>query len=125
MKRVFIRYRQIFTFLVGGSASAIIDVVIMQLVLLGSSRSVYATSAGFFSGLIFNYGFHARRTFKTKIDSHNMIRYLCIVALNYAITLGIVEATIAFGGKALIGKLIALPLVALTTFYTAKYWIFR
>jgi len=52
------------------------------------------------------------------------VRYLCVVGLNYLLTLGCVAAAQALAGAPLVGKLVSLPLVALGGYILGKFWIF-
>jgi hypothetical protein len=54
-----------------------------------------------------------------------MARYLCVVALNYLLTVGLVGLAQWLVGSPLAGKLLSLPLVAVNGYLLGRYWIFR
>lgn len=119
------RHRQVLVFLVIGGASALIDVALLKLLLLGGSSLVAATSVGFVCGLAFNFTFHARYTFGASMTAARLARYLGVVAANYLFTLACVHAAEALLHSPLAGKLLALLLVPLLSYQAGKHWIFK
>jgi putative flippase GtrA len=117
--------RQFLVFVAGGVLSALIDIGLMQFLLLTGSAALGAASAGFAAGLLVNYAFHARITFRQLSTPATLARYLCVVAINYGITLLLVAAAAALGSMPLLGKILSLPVVAVNGFFLSKYWIFR
>jgi len=134
-----LRQRQFLVFVGGGLLCSALDVGVMQgLLLAGIGLSVAAaTSAGFATGLLLNYAFHARVTFGRLHSASAFLRFLCVVALNYVLTIACVSAALVLAragmgagavneaSVALVGKLVSLPLVACNGFLLSKYWIFR
>lgn len=125
MRELLSRQRQFLLYLAGGVASALIDVGLMQFLIYSGVDYVSATSAGFVAGLIFNYGYHATVTFTAPPSGRSMGRYLAVVAMNYLFTLACVALSVHLAGIAVIGKLLALPLVAVNGFILGKHWIFK
>ena len=119
------RRRQILTFLVVGALTALLDVGLMKLLLLRGAPVLLATSVGFGAGLLFNLTCHARYTFESRLDAGTIARYLCVVALNYGLTLACVWTGMHLGADALAGKVVSLFLVPVSGFILGKYWIFR
>jgi putative flippase GtrA len=117
--------RQIALYLLGGVLSALADIGTMQLLITRGLHYTLATSAGFAIGLLVNYAFHAKLTFRTAGNARSFARYLCVVGLNYGLTLGCVALSVALLDQALAGKIASLPLVAISGFVLGKYWIFR
>lgn len=117
--------RQFALFVVGGVLSALADIGAMQLLIARGVHFSVATSAGFALGLLVNYAFHAKLTFRESGNATSFLRYLCVVGLNYAITLGCVALSVHLLGQALPGKIASLPVVAINGFLLSKYWIFR
>lgn len=117
--------RDVLLYLTGGVLSALIDVGLLQLLLLGGAGVTLATTAGFGVSLLFNYAFHARYTFGQRGGAGGFARYLSVVALNYALTLALVQGAVALGLAPIAGKLVALPLVAVVGFIMGKLWIFK
>jgi putative flippase GtrA len=118
-------WRQLALFLAGGVATALLDVGLMQLLIAGGVHYASATTAGFGAALLVNYAFHSRVTFAAAATPFNFARYLCVVGLNYLLTMGCVALAVALGAGTLAGKLVSLPLVAINSFLLGKYWIFK
>lgn len=125
MKATIKRHRQFFVFLCGGVLSAILDIGVMQLLRALGTAVAIATTAGFATGLLINYAFHAKVTFQRDAVSANFIRYICLVAVNYGLTLVCVALAVKLGIDPVFGKLASLPVVAINGFVLGKYWIFR
>jgi putative flippase GtrA len=117
--------RQLGIFIVGGLLCALIDIGVMQLLLHGGVHFTSATTAGFLAGLLVNYAFHSRVTFEAAATPASFARYLCVVGLNYALTLGCVALAQALAGLPLAGKIFSLPLVAVNGYLLGKYWIYK
>lgn len=125
MRELLVRRRQLLVFLAGGGASALIDVGLMQLLIANGINYVIATSAGFAAGLAFNYTFHATLTFQRAPTRYTFMRYLCVVGLNYLLTLACVSAAVALLGNPLPGKIVALCVVPASSYLLGKHWIFK
>jgi putative flippase GtrA len=117
--------RQFAVFLTGGMLSALVDIGLLHLLLQSGFHYTAAASAGFAAGLLVNYAFHSRVTFEAAATPRNFARYLCLVGLNYLLTLGCVALAQATLGYPLAGKILSLPLVAVNSFLIGKYWIFK
>ena len=113
------------TYLAGGVLSAVVDIGIMQMLILGGLGVYLAASLGFGGGLLVNYAFHAKVTFKSSTGLQSFGRYLCVVAMNYLLTLGFVGVSHALLGSALVGKVMSLPVIAVIGFLLSKRWIYR
>ncbi len=125
MPEFLVRQRQLIIYLIGGVLSAGIDVGLMQLMIYQGVNYMLSASAGFAAGLLFNFAYHAGMTFSATISAGSFARYLCVVALGYLLTLACVEASVQLTARPLIGKLLALPLVAALGFVLGKRWIFK
>jgi putative flippase GtrA len=125
MDKLLAHRRQFGLFLAGGLLCALADVGLMQLLLAVGAHYAGATTAGFAAGLLVNYAFHSRLTFAAAASAPRFARYLCVVGLNYLLTLAWVALSVALFANPLPGKLVSLPLVALNGFVLAKYWIFK
>ena len=117
--------RQFLVYVLGGVLSAVVDIGLLQFLLMSGAGVVAATSAGFVAGVVVNYAYHARVTFKNVSTWSTLARFLCVVAINYLLTLGLVALAVAWFDLALVGKLVSLPVVALNGFFLSKFWIFR
>jgi putative flippase GtrA len=117
--------RQFGLFALGGVLCALIDIGVMQLLLRNGLHFASATSAGFFAGLLVNYAFHSRVTFDAAATPGSFARYLCVVAINYLLTLGCVALAQSLAGIPLAGKIVSLPLVSINGYLLGKHWIFK
>jgi len=117
--------RQFAVFVAGGLACALADVGLMQLLIQAGTLPTAAASAGFAAGLLLNYIFHSRVTFSTAPGTTNFARYLCVVGINYLMTIACVALAGAAFDNPLAGKLLSLPLVAVNGYLLGKYWIFK
>jgi len=117
--------RQFAVFVTGGMLSALVDIGLLHLLLQAGFHYTAAASAGFAAGLLVNYAFHSRVTFEAAASPGNFARYLCLVGLNYLLTLACVALAQATFGVPLAGKILSLPLVAVNSFLIGKYWIFK
>jgi putative flippase GtrA len=125
MEKLLAHSRHVAVFLLGGVLSAAIDIGVMQLLLRAGLHFAGATSAGFMSGLVVNYLWHSRVTFDAATSPAAFARYLCVVALNYALTLGCVALAQSLAGMPLAGKILSLPLISVNSFLLGKFWIFK
>jgi putative flippase GtrA len=116
---------QFLVFVGGGLLCALLDIGLMQLLIARGAAPLAATSAGFAAGLLLNYAFHARVTFGRLAAPASFARFLCVVALNYTITVALVALALALAAPALAGKLLSLPVVAVNGFLLSKHWIFK
>jgi putative flippase GtrA len=101
-------WRQFAVFVAGGLLCALVDVGLMQLLLNNGVHYASATTAGFAAATPFNF-----------------VRFMCVVAINYLLTMACVSLSIPLLGNPLYGKILSLPLVALNGFVLSKYWIFK
>ncbi len=117
--------RQFAVYVTGGVLCALVDIGLMQLLLGAGFHHTAAASAGFAAGLLVNFAFHSGVTFKASANPASFARYLCLVGINYALTLGCVALAQALFDNPLLGKILSLPLVAVNGFLLGKYWIFK
>jgi putative flippase GtrA len=119
------RYRQFMVFVAGGGASALLDVGLMQLLIMRGVAYQAAATAGFAASLLLNYAFHARVTFGASATPFSFARFMCVVGINYLVTMACVSLSVVLASTALAGKLVSLPLVAVNGFLLGKYWIYK
>lgn len=117
---------QFLTYVIGGGASTIIDIVIVAGLICIQITDLTAVTAGFLCGLIINYAYHARITFRSKISMPTIVKYLVVVIINYCLTLFIVfYARDTYSYNVIIGKIISTPFIAINGYILAKFWIFN
>lgn len=111
-------------YLLVGAFSAAVDLGVFQwLMYLGYSVNV-ALFFSFVSGFCVNYIGHASFTFKVKFSCLSFIKYLFVVVLNYLLAFCVVWFCIFIWNSPFFGKLVSLPLVALSGYHLGKRWIF-
>jgi putative flippase GtrA len=125
MEKLLPHSRQFAVFVFGGLLCALVDIGLMQLLLQQGLHFTSATTAGFLAGLLVNYAFHSRVTFGAAATPSSFARYLCVVGINYALTLGCVALAQTLAGMPLAGKIVSLPLVSINGYLLGKYWIFK
>jgi putative flippase GtrA len=126
MRKIMMNHsRQFATFIAGGLLCALVDIGVMQALLRAGAHFTGATTAGFLAGLLVNYAFHSRVTFDAAASSSSFARYLCVVGLNYLLTMGCVSLAVSLAGSPLAGKIVSLPLVSVSGYLLSKFWIFR
>jgi putative flippase GtrA len=125
MRKVLKHSRQFGTFIAGGLLCALVDIGVMQGLLRAGAHFTGATTAGFLAGLLVNYAFHSRVTFDDAASTSSFARYLCVVGLNYLLTMGCVSLAVSLAGMPLLGKIVSLPLVSISGYLLSKFWIFR
>ena len=118
-------HQQKLIFIGGGCLTALIDVGVMQGLIEMRLSPLMAASAGFFTSLLFSYVFHAKLTFQSAAMSFSFARYMCVIGVNYLLTISFIAAGMALTGAALPGKLVVLPVVAVISFLLNKYWTFK
>jgi putative flippase GtrA len=125
MRKLLGHSRQFGVYILGGVLCALVDIGLMQLLLGAGAHFASATSAGFIAGLLVNYAFHSRVTFTAAATPANFARYMCVVGMNYLLTMACVALAVSLSGMPLAGKIFSLPLVALNGYLLGKYWIFK
>ena len=125
MSRLALVSPQFGVFVLGGCLSALVDIGLMQILILGETPAFIAATAGFLAGLCVNYIFHAKVTFRNVTNVSTLGRFFGIVVINYFITLGCVALSLVLVDMALVGKIISLPIVAVNGFFLSKYWVFK
>jgi len=125
MPELTVHRKQFALFVAGGLVCAAVDVGLMQLLLRAGAGAPAAATAGYLASLMLNYAFHSKVTFDAAASRAGFARYLCVVGINYLLTLGCVSYGAQLLGMPMAGKLVSLPLVAVNGYLLSKYWIFR
>lgn len=112
-------------YLAGGVLSAAVDIGTLQALLACGVPTLVATTVAFVTGLVVNYGWHARVTFGQQGKAASFARYLCVVAVTYAMTVALVAWFEHAFGSPLAGKLVALPLTTVAGYLLGKWWIYK
>lgn len=117
--------RSFLVYVAVGVVCAVIDIGLMQLLISGGMAALLAASVAFFVSLFANYFLQSRLTFKHAGGNEAFARFLILVALNYGITLLFVVAGLHFWNNALAGKVVSLPVIAVTGFLLGRFWVFK
>jgi putative flippase GtrA len=125
MDKVLLHWRQFALFAAGGLLCALVDIGLMQALIAAGVHYTSATTAGFLAGLLVNYGFHSRVTFGRDSTPSSFARFLCVVGINYLLTMACVALSVSLLGSPLPGKIVSQPLVAVNGFVLSKFWIFK
>ena len=117
--------RQFLTFICVGGISAIIDVGCMRVLMLWQVHYVLAATAGFLLGFAINFTLHTLVTFKSAYSKTTLVKFMLVVLLNYGLTISIIAVSSYFWGSAMAGKILSLPVVAVSGFLLSKRWIYK
>lgn len=117
--------RQFMIFIAGGIVSALVDVFILQTMIIMGYVNILSVTVGFFGGLIVNFGFHVKLTFKSVTSFLILVRFLLVVMVNYFITVAFVMLSFSMLESVLVGKIASLPIIAINGFLLCKYWVFN
>jgi putative flippase GtrA len=116
--------RQFISYGTVGVLSAVVDIGTMQSLLVLGANNVVAVTVAFLITLVFNYLCQQRFTFRVRHSMQTAMRFLCVVGVNYLLTLGFVYLGLWLLDSALLGKLTSLPVITLIGFVAGRYWIF-
>jgi len=116
---------QFMIFIAGGIVSAIIDISILQTMIFIGYSHILSATVGFFGGLILNFSFHLKLTFKSVSSCLILVRFLLVVVANYLITLAFIMISFSIIESVLVGKIVSLPIIASNGFLLCKYWVFN
>lgn len=113
-------------FLAVGIIVTAIDVGLSYLLIQITGTKVIAVTLGFLAGLLAGYLLHAKISFSASLKPMTQVpRLLVLVALNYLQTIGFVLlATEGFNLSTIAGKIISLPVVAATSYFISKHWVY-
>jgi putative flippase GtrA len=117
--------RQFLMYVAVGLLSALIDIGAMQALMYAGVHYGLATSAGFALGLGVNYRSQAKFTFKAARSHRSAFRYGVLVLANYVLTLVFVVAAEHWLASALVGKVVSLPVIAVSGFLWSRFWVFK
>ena len=99
--------------------------MILQIMIFMGYFNILSVTVGFFSGLIVNFTFHVKLTFKSITSFLILVRFSLVVMVNYFITVAFVMLSFSMLESVLVGKIASLPIVAINGFLLSKYWVFK
>lgn len=112
-------------YVIVGSLSAIIDLAALNILLRLETTQWLAVSVAFVAGFVFNVKAHALFTFASPLTSKSALKFTAVVAVNYLLTLLIIEALTAFSCSLMTAKVVSLPIIAVTGYILGRHWAFK
>ena len=117
--------RQFLVYIGVGGLSALVDVGTLQALLWLALDHRLAVTAGYVLGTVVNYLCHERFTFRARRSTATMLRFCVLLLVNFTLTMLLVQLSVALLDSVMIGKFVAMPLVAVNGFLCGRYWVFR
>lgn len=113
-------------FVVTGGLSVGLDVAVLTTLRSGLGVAlVTATTAGYLASLVVNYSLNHAWVFQSQGEHHRRIaKYVSLVVVNYALTIGVVTGLVALGAHYLVAKLVVVVLNACLNFTLFRSWVF-
>ena len=112
-------------YVIVGSASAIIDLLTLGILLALNKPQWLAVTIAFVAGFGFNLKANARFTFVYPLTKKSSIRFMSVAAVNYFLTVVIIESLTAFSFSLITAKVVSLPITALSGYLLNKHWTFK
>lgn len=116
---------QFLLFVLVGLVCALLDVGLMQLLTFLDFNYILAASVGFMAGLAANFLLHTRLTFRARYSHVILVRFMCVVLVNYLLTILFVSIFHKWIDMAVLGKILSLPLVAINGFFLSRRWVYQ
>ena len=112
-------------YVIVGSLSAIIDLIALNILIRLNTTQWLAVTVAFFSGFVFNVKAHALFTFASPLTSKSALKFTAVVAINYLLTLLIIEVLTAFPFSLMTAKVVSLPIIAVSGYLLGRHWAFK
>lgn len=117
--------RQFVVYVAVGIICAVLDIGLMRFLISLGINYLVAATFGFFSGLILNFFLHTWITFSALYSHLALVRYMVVVLANYFLTLLSISLFEVLFGMPIMGKVLSLPLVAISGFLLIKHWVHK
>ena len=108
-----------------GAVSAGIDLLTLSALIAVGLKQLPALTIAFAAGFIFNIKAHSVFTFDSQLNRKSGIRFTAVVAMNYLLTLVIIETLTNFSVDLFSAKLVSLPIIAVTGYLLGRHWAFK
>lgn len=108
-----------------GAVSAGIDLLTLSTLIEVGLKQLPALTIAFAAGFIFNIKAHSLFTFDSQLNRKSGIRFTAVVAINYFLTLVIIETLTIFSVDLFNAKLVSLPIIAVSGFLLGRHWAFK
>jgi putative flippase GtrA len=112
-------------YVIVGSLSAIIDLTALNILISLDTTQCLAVSVAFIAGFVFNVKAHALFTFASPLTSKSALKFTAVIAVNYLLTLLIIESLTALSCSLMTAKVVSLPIIAVSGFLLGRHWAFR
>ena len=108
-----------------GAISAAIDLFTLSALIEVGLKQLPAVTIAFAAGFIFNIKAHSLFTFDSPLNRKSGIRFTAAVAINYLLTVVIIETLSNFSVGLFSAKLVSLPIIAVTGYLLGRHWAFK
>ena len=112
-------------YVIVGSVSAIIDLLILSIFISLNTKQWLAITVAFIAGFAFNLKAHSLFTFVSPLTRISGIRFTAVAAINYLLTLAIIETLTASSFSLITAKLASLPIIAASGYLLGRLWAFK
>ena len=112
-------------YLIVGLLSAIIDLITLSILISLNATEWLAVTVAFIAGFVFNVKAHAFFTFASPLTRKSALRFTAVVAVNYLLTLLIIETLTAFSCGLIVAKVVSLPIIAVSGYLLGRHWAFK
>ena len=112
-------------YVIVGSLSAIIDLTTLNILISLNTNQLVAVTVAFIAGLVFNIKAHALFTFASPLTNKSALKFIAVVAINYLLTLLIIETLITLSCSLITAKVVALPIIAVSGYLLGRHWTFK
>jgi len=121
------RSKTFIIFCLVGVVSAVVDLSVLYILNnIFVETIIISVTLAFLAGLVANYILHTNITFSSKASTTNATKFLCVVVINYLLTLTVIKLGVDFAGlDVIVSKIISLPIVAVSGFVLSKYWVYK
>lgn len=125
----FIDHRSLFLYLlVGGLSAGIYFGLFSFFYAVLNMHYKWALTLGFFLSTVFNFLSNRHVTFQSHTHAAHvqLIKYICLLIVNYALNLMIAHFSVSvLGLSPYLGVIIAIGCAVPFTYLMSKYWVFR
>jgi putative flippase GtrA len=108
-----------------GSVSAIIDLLTLSMLISVNTQEWLAVSIAFIAGFVFNVKAHSLFTFTSPLTRISGIRFTAVAAINYLLTLAIIETLTSSSFSLITAKVVSLPIIAASGYLLGRHWAFK
>lgn len=112
-------------YVIVGLLSAIIDLTTLNMLISLDITQWLAVTVAFIAGFVFNVKAHAIFTFASPLTSKSALKFTAVVAVNYLLTLMIIESLTALSCSLMTAKVVSLPIIAVSGYLLGRYWAFK